>query len=284
MSKNTVKIPVNSFASDPDEGITIDKLSFDSLPPLGDWEQPERHDRHSFFLLEKGSVKMEIDFQVYDILSPSLIYMHPDQVHRIISFNGVDVYAWAMANEWLDADLLPQLEDIAPTAPVLLDAVQFELLTQAASLMMKLAVRKNAPLYHPLVSGQGNTLVALATSFFLERSEPSHQGRKDQVTKAFRKQLNGNFAKIKSPADYARALYISTTYLNECVKSTTGQPVSHHIRQRVVLEAKRQLYHSNLSLKEIAASLGYDDYPYFSRLFTKLAGNPPTSFRKKNRE
>jgi len=67
------------------------------------------------------------------------------------------------------------------------------------------------------------------------------------------------------------------------VKSVTGQPVSWHIQQRVILEAKRLLYHSGRSLKEIAATLGYDDYPYFSRLFTKVAGMSPLTFRHKNR-
>jgi len=50
------------------------------------------------------------------------------------------------------------------------------------------------------------------------------------------------------------------------------------------LEAKRLLYHSDQSLKEIAAILGYDDYPYFSRLFTKVAGIAPLNFRHKNRD
>ncbi|MBB5636811.1 methylphosphotriester-DNA--protein-cysteine methyltransferase [Pedobacter cryoconitis] len=77
-------------------------------------------------------------------------------------------------------------------------------------------------------------------------------------------------------------LNISTHYLNECVKNTTGQSISSHIQQRIILEAKRLLYHSDKSIKEIAAELGYDDYPYFSRLFTKVAGMSPKVFKKKN--
>lgn len=284
MPRNPVKIPVNSFASEPDEGITIDRISFEALPPLGEWEQPERHDRHSFFLLERGSVRMEIDFQVYDIQSPSLIYMHPDQVHRIIAYNGVTVCAWALTDEHLNADFLPLLEGITPAAPMLLDVQQFEVILQTTTLLMKFWARKDVPLYHTLINEQGNALVALVISLFIERIPSSHQSRQEQITKAFRKQLGLDFVQKKRPADYARALHISISYLNECVKSTTGQPVSHHIQERVVLEAKRQLYHSNRSLKEIAASLGYDDYPYFSRLFNKIAGMPPIAFRNKNRD
>lgn len=81
---------------------------------------------------------------------------------------------------------------------------------------------------------------------------------------------------------YAKSLNISTPYLNECVKTATGNSVSYHIQQRVILEAKRLLYHSNKSIKEIAGELGYDDYSYFIRLFVKITGMTPLAFRTKN--
>lgn len=58
------------------------------------------------------------------------------------------------------------------------------------------------------------------------------------------------------------------SYLNECVKNITGFSVSYHIQQRIILEAKRMLFYTNKSIKEIAIELGYDDYPYFSKKLT----------------
>lgn len=88
----------------------------------------------------------------------------------------------------------------------------------------------------------------------------------------------------KRPTENAEQLNISTSYLNECVKNTTGHSVSYHIQQRVILEAQRLLYYSDGSVKEIATELGYDDYPYFSRLFTKVAGMSALAFKNKNRD
>lgn len=108
--------------------------------------------------------------------------------------------------------------------------------------------------------------------------------RFDLVAKTFKLALEKNFITAKRPADYAQKLNISVHYLNECVKNTTGLPVSYHIQQRVILEAKRLLFHSNKSVKEIAAELGYEDYAYFSRLFNKATGMTALTFRNKNHD
>ena len=63
----------------------------------------------------------------------------------------------------------------------------------------------------------------------------------------------------------------------ECSKQLQRQ-------QEIMLEAKRLLYHSNCSVKEIAHELGYEDHTYFSRLFKKTVGDTPGEFRRHYRE
>lgn len=285
MPKKAEPIPVNQFGDESGIGFSVERLAFENLPDLGEWEQPERHDRHSFFLLEQGSVTIAIDFERYEVQSPAAIYMHPDQVHHIIGFNRVTVSAWAITNEALKPGYLQLLEAISPAAPVSLNTETFALLLEAAALCIKIAGRKEDPLYQPLLLDHGNALVGLVIAAYLSQAHaPDKLTRSELVTKAFRESLARHFTRLKRPSEYAGKLNLSTAYLNECVKATTGQPVSYHIQQRVILEAKRLLYHSGQSLKEIALTLGYDDYPYFSRLFTKVAGVAPLTFRSKNRD
>ena len=78
-------------------------------------------------------------------------------------------------------------------------------------------------------------------------------------------------------------LSITSSYLNEVVKETSGQPVSHWIQNEVMMEAKRLLYYTDLSIKEIAFGLGYEDHAYFSRLFRKVAGRSAGQFREEYR-
>ncbi|RZM17643.1 MAG: helix-turn-helix domain-containing protein, partial [Pedobacter sp.] len=108
--------------------------------------------------------------------------------------------------------------------------------------------------------------------------------RFEKVTTAFRKLLEKNYVDLKRPNQYATLLHISTSYLNDCIKGSTGYSASYLIQERIILEAKRLLYHTDKSVKEIASELGYDDYPYFSRLFTKVTGVSAIAFRRKNRD
>lgn len=283
MGKSKASIPVNNFGGESGARISIESVVFDALPDLGEWQQPERHDRHSLFLVEKGSVILEIDFQQHQVQGPSVVYMHPDQVHRILAFENITVTALGIQDESLKPEYIKLLEAISATGPLPLNDENFRLLKEAASLSLKLAQRKPAPLYDEALVDSCNAFVALALSLYLELEKPgSKLSRAEQVTRLFRQTLASHFAKLKRPSDYAAELNLSTPYLNECVKTTSGQPVTFHIQQRVILEAKRLLYHSDQSLKEIAGALGYDDYAYFSRLFAKVTGKPPLAFRRKN--
>ena len=89
---------------------------------------------------------------------------------------------------------------------------------------------------------------------------------------------------MKSPSEYANALNMSSAYLNEVVKDATGITVSEYIRNEIIIRAKRLLYYTNMSIKDIAIDLGYEDWAYFSRIFSKATNMPPTEFRAKYRE
>lgn len=60
--------------------------------------------------------------------------------------------------------------------------------------------------------------------------------------------------------------------------------VSRYIRSETVLQAKRMLIHTDLTVKEIANGLGCDDAAYFSRLFTPTVGVSPSMFRQRDLE
>ena len=88
------------------------------------------------------------------------------------------------------------------------------------------------------------------------------------------------YMEYKLVAEYADELAVTPNHLNEMVKKVSGFPASHHIRQRVVLEAKRLATYSGSSMKEIAYSLGFDDIAHFSKFFKNFSGRSFTDYKK----
>lgn len=283
--KKAEPVPVNDFEAPDHAGVFIERRVLDGLGNVKGLGQSERHDRHTFHLLEKGTMTLDIDFQSYHLTAPALLYMHPNQVHRLLTIDQVSVSSWALCDEQLNSQYLNLLGEITPTKPWLLAPDTFSLLSEAVALCLKFSERKTDPLYHLVLKDCCNALVAVVVSHYLNQAKTTHkQTRSVLVSKAFKRALDHQFTTTKRPTEYAQQLAITTAYLNECVTKETGYSVSHHIQQRIILEAKRLLVHSDQSVKEIATLLGYDDYPYFSRLFTKVAGMSALAFRATYRD
>lgn len=283
MQKKSKHIPVNTLPSGTREGIMIARTSINGLPNTKEVERPHRDNGHLFILQQKGTTRIEIDFQTHHIESSSIIYIHPDQIHRLIAFENATVTSWIITGENLHQENLKLLESLKSLGALALQADTFSIILETASLCIQFSERKHEKLFDSILKESCNTLVSLVASQYLAQSKNTdNYSRFEVMTKSFKSLLENDFMTVKSPAAYAEHLNISTPYLNECVKTATGQSVSHHIQQRVILEAKRLLYHSSKSIKEIAGELGYDDYSYFTRLFVKITGMTPLTFRTKN--
>lgn len=278
-------ISINSIKDKYNDGLIIMQANFNGFPDSNDIGQSHRDDGHLFILQEKGTTYIEIDFQKHTIDAPSIIYIHPNQVHRLILFENATFSGWIITSENIQPEFLKLLEELVPANILPLNKEVLAIISEAASLSIKLSERKDEKLYYPILKESCNTLVALVISQYLSLAKSSDQvSRFAVITKAFKLSLEQNYIEIKRPAEYAKKLSISTSYLNECVKTTTGHSVTYHIHQRVVLASQRLLYYSDKSIKEIASELGYDDYSYFIRLFAKFTGMTPVVFRSKNRD
>jgi AraC-like DNA-binding protein len=284
MRQKNNTIPLNSFPNDFNLGMVLKKNAVRNLE-LAQISQAHRDDYYLFLILEEGNGIFEIDFQQHQLGSSCVMIIQPYQVHRGIAMDYSAFSVLMISVENLNSDYIDALKDIETVAPLKLDQETFSVLSETVDIALKLHDRRHEKLYTALMKDSCNTIAAIIISQYLIQSKKRDiQSRFDLVTKQFKFLLDKNYITIKQPRLYAEKMKISTVYLNECIKKTTGKPVTYHIQQRIILEAKRLLYHSNKSVKEIACELGYDDYPYFSRLFSKVAGMTALNFRNKNLE
>lgn len=91
--------------------------------------------------------------------------------------------------------------------------------------------------------------------------------------------IESNFKTKHSASDYAELLNISPKSLAKITKSHFNKTLTDLISERIIIEAKRELYLTNKSVKTIAYELGYEDEHYFSRFFKNNADVSPQMYR-----
>lgn len=246
-----------------------------------------RDDHYLFFFIEKGNASMEVEFKERQCNTGTLYYVLPSQVHRRI--NNKNATGWILA---VDPSLVPiNYVDIFDhlsylQEPYLLNSVQ---LKQWSSMLKLFNAKYNEdqddPFYIPVVHAMAQLFLTMTAKCFNAGPNMSLKlSRPIEMSKKFKRLVVENFRTIKSPSAYADQLNVSESYLNEVVKKVTGFPVTFWINQEIILEAKRQLYYSQLDIKGISTLLGYDDQSYFSRFFKKITGMSAIAFRSKYRK
>lgn len=115
----------------------------------------------------------------------------------------------------------------------------------------------------------------------------SHSNASQRITELFIELLDRQFPvdyphavlSLHTPADYANRLSVHVNHLNKVVRETTGKTTSEMIAERVIKECTQYLLHSNLSISEIAYSLGFETISYFSKFYRKHTGKSPSEIR-----
>lgn len=92
--------------------------------------------------------------------------------------------------------------------------------------------------------------------------------------------IEENFRAKHAPGDYAAMLYVTTKTLTKVSKTYYNKTVSDIINERIIIEAKRELFLTNKAIKEIAYYLGYEDEYYFSRFFKVNTAISPQKYRE----
>lgn len=250
-------------------------------------------DYYIFGLLAKGTACGIIDFKELHMKEGEVFLVQPGQVHRFVSSQNAEGWLMMADSKFVGNGEKCVFDNFSLSASSFtIDERRKEELRQIAIL-----------LEHRLNDGNGqngdavgfylidSVVPHLAEAFIAVIAEAAQgqnslrtalSARQVEIVLAFRKMLSEHLSTHRQPSYYASLLNISTVYLNEVVKKVTGMSTALYIKGEVVLQAKRMLVHTHLSVKEIADKLGFDDYAYFSRLFSQATGVSPTEFRQKS--
>lgn len=269
-------------------GMAIRELQGEANPGDHDNSKPHRDDHYLLILMTQGQLNINLDFQVTTMKAPALLMIFPGQVHHTIDIRNPE--GWAIS---FDASLLENglqlLLDQAMKGQMTLDghADFYHQAVTLMNLMMQLQAKgfsgHSVKAAHSLLNALLELLAEKTTSSAAGGSTPQ-PARATIIAQSFDQLLKQHYRDWKQPSQYAAALNISVAHLYDTVKGITGTSVSELIQQRAVLEAKRLLYFTDLSVKEIGYETGYNEPVYFGKLFKKISGSSPLQFRKQYRD
>lgn len=284
MAKKTKHIPEYQLPQSIKDGVHVVSYKESAFNALHNTSEPHRDEHYLLIASCGGSVEAVIDFDNIKTSEPFVGLISPSQVHHVVKANILEGYAISFNEELMPVELKPILETyflqeriFSGNTPLLKDIVTI------IKIMMK--PKQKNKLYHLPVSHYllHSLLAMIATDIDL-RQDRSKGNRAKQIERDFLRLLQLHFKQWKKSADYANALHITVSHLNDTIKANTGNSVSTQIQRYIVTEAKRMLYYTDNNIQEIAYKLGYEDNAYFIRLFKKIAGITPAVFRKKFRD
>lgn len=114
----------------------------------------------------------------------------------------------------------------------------------------------------------------------LENGKVMLQPAEHDFFRNFSRLVEIHFREKHAVADYADLMNLAPKTLSHKFKKLNLENPNEIIKNRIILETKRLLYYTDLSVKEIAYQLGYEDPGYFNRMFAQKLGNTPANFRK----
>ncbi len=256
---------------------------------------PHRHNFYTMIWIKKVDGVHQIDFQDYELTPDTIQFVAPEQVHCIDSQDtNPDGFIYLFNDDFLamnnmDRKFLARIgifEGCITASPV-------RKVTSEAEDVLKSITDKMLIEYTQSNPYKTEKLGALLKLFLLECSGlsmlqaglPGNEPAKvSRVFREFMLAIRDHFNTLHKVSDYADLLHITPNYLNEVVKSETGKSAKEFILNQIILEAKRFATHSDMSLKEIAYTLGFEDPSNFSKFFKKYAGIDYSNFREQVRE
>ena len=244
----------------------------------------ERNDHYVFLLCEMGHAKLIVDFKNIILKTGFVYFSVPGQItHRI--------YDQCLAGWYLAVDTSLLCAEYRNVFRVLLGSqiplkLKPTLLNQALSILGLISNRIDDGAASPFEEQVTHSLILsfigmVAGVYSQQGTGAAQNSRAVQISHEFRSLLADHFRTLKTPAQYAEKLNITSNYLNEAVKKATGFPVSYWIIAEILTEAKRLLFQSSLTVKEIAGEVGFREAAYFSRFFKKHEGYTPGDYRSK---
>ncbi|WP_157218200.1 helix-turn-helix domain-containing protein [Flavisphingomonas formosensis] len=292
MPSRPATIPTFYLYGEPDRLVAQGFVHLENLDDRtrpSEWTiQPHAHAELSHvFVVNEGGGALRAEAGEIGFSAPCLLLVPAGVVHGFGWFAESSGWVLTLAGSYL-SDLLQRNPDLAmlfkePCAVALDEALIGSVEAILANLSRELGWA--APGHRAAVEAALLSLMVIARRQLgaaeggYALAEPSHHAA---IVARLRERIEQRFRLREPVSAYAAALGVSATALRVACSRVAGASPTALLDQRALLEAKRALLYSNLSVAEIGYSVGMVDPAYFSRFFARHVGRSPKRYREES--
>ena len=251
------------------------------------FNKPEQLEAYSIYWIKEGKGVYNIDFESYNFDDNVLFFLSPGQVFSVESEKIKEAYKLTFVRDFYciqthdkevacNGILFNNIYETPFVRPSEGDTQKLQFILNSLEEEFK---REDA-------TAQYDMLQAYLKQFIIHsvRVKKEHYIiKEDNETKLFKDfslLVEQNFKVLHSVTDYANRLAVSPKSLTKHFQKIGSQTPSDFIKNRIILEAKRQLIYTSDNVKQIAYDLGFNDSAYFTRYFKKATLKSPLQFKK----
>jgi AraC family transcriptional regulator, transcriptional activator of pobA len=280
---------IGDFINKPQSKTEFEILEFSTMTEP-DVDDVHRHTFYEILWVDSGKSRQIIDYVPHTLGSRSLFFISPGQVHEFEAWQPLQGGTIMFTRDFFlmgrqDNHALFELSflDNAYTSPQLrLGASEFKAVRNTITQLLQERKGKNPD----------EQILQSLLHILLRQIQRGVDGKTDYekpkryliLQKQFQELIEQNFKTNNTTQYYADELNITQHHLNRIIKEQTGKTATELIRARTLLEAKRMLTFTDLTISEIAAELGFFDSSYFAKIFKKEEGVSASAFQQRMSE
>lgn len=249
---------------------------------------PHRHDFFEVLYLKKGSGFHVIDGNNYEIKPPCVFFMSRGQAHKLELSQDIEGYIFIFTADFYllnrtDQNRLiefPFFYTIHQDNPPLQLENETDIRFLEDLFRMGIAeIKQKADYSAEMLRSLLDLILTTCAARYRVSENLMNKGKGQILVKRFFHFLEENHRKNLTLNEYAQMIGVTANHLTQTIKQLTGKTSSQIIKDKQLLEIKRLLVHTNLSVSEIAAQLNFDDQSYFTKFFKRETGKTPLQFR-----
>jgi AraC-like DNA-binding protein/mannose-6-phosphate isomerase-like protein (cupin superfamily) len=249
---------------------------------------PHRHDFFEVLFLQKGSGYHVIDGNNYDIKPPCVFFLSPGQAHKLELSHDIEGYIFIFTSDFYLLNRrnqnslieFPFFYTIHQDNPPLLLTNRADVGFLETLFRQSIAETMQPGKFTPdLLRSILDLILTTCAARYQGNEHLQNKGKGLILVKQFFHLLEENHLKNLSLNDYAEMIGVTPNHLTQTVKTLTGKTSSQIIKAKQLLEIKRLLVHTNLTVSEIANQLNFEDQSYFTKFFKRETGITPVQFR-----